>query len=102
MNDTPKNPTRVAVVSVETWDKYKAQLPDWKAQKLDYFIWPRASWPAIRPDRFWNFWVHRRVNPEYKQKGYRDWKPDGTIRDNSLLAAPGEWSHSEIIVAQRK
>lgn len=98
----PTNPMRVAVTSVETWDKYKSQLKDWNAKKVDYFIWPRASWPAIRPDRFWNFWAHRRVNPEYKQPGYRDWKPDGTLNDDSLLAWPGEWSHGEIIVATHK
>ena len=90
------------MLSVEVWDKYKEKLKGWKSKKVDYFIWPRASWPAIRPDRFWNFWLHRTVNPEYKTPGYREWNPDGTLKDDSLLALPGEWSHSEIIVATKK
>ncbi len=98
----PTQPTRVAIVSVEVWEKHKTQMTDWEAKKVDYFVWPRASWPAIRPDRLWKFWVHRLVNPEYKQPGYREWDSNGKIKDNSLLAAPGEWSHSEIIIATKK
>jgi len=102
-NSPPTQPCRAGVVSVEVWDKNAAQLKkQWKATKVDYFIWPRASWPALRPDRYWNLWLHRRVNPEYKEKGYRDWLPDGTLKDDSLLAWPGEWSHSEVMVAEKR
>ena len=95
----PDSPIKVAVISLENWDKYKAKLPGWRHEKVDYFIWPRASWPALRPKNFWNFWAHRQVNPEYKSKNYRQVLPDGTINDKSLLAFPGEWSNNQAVIA---
>ncbi len=95
----PDTPIKVAVISIENWEKYKAKLPGWRHEKVDYFIWPRASWPALRPKTFWNFWAYRKVNPEYKNENYRQTLPDGTIDDNSLLAFPGEWSNNEAIIA---
>jgi uncharacterized protein (TIGR03663 family) len=45
----------------------------------DFIIWPRASWPALQPDRFWRFWLTRRATEE-----------------NGVLS---EWSHSPAVVA---
>lgn len=116
--EMPQTPLRVAIVTPETWEKYKGQMKDWEHEKLDYFVWSRASWPALRPKTFWNFWAHRVVNkrrtqhPEtfWKLQGYLNANPqdlrrtlkDGTVIDDSLLAPPGEWSHSEAVIAWKK
>lgn len=95
----PAMPIKVAVISVENWEKYKAKLPGWRHEKVDYFIWPRASWPALRPKTFWEFWAYRKVNPLYKKKNYRQPLPNGTLDDDSLLAYPGEWSNNNAVIA---
>ncbi len=78
----PDTPIKVAVISLDDWKKYEAKLPGWRHEKIDYFIWPRASWPALRPKTFWNFWAYRKTN-----------------KGNNLLDAPGEWSNNEAIIA---
>lgn len=78
----PDTPVRVAAISLDNWKKNQAKLKGWQHQKVDYFIWPRASWPAIRPVTFWKFWLYRQTNI-----------------NNNLLDSPGEWSNSEAIIA---
>jgi hypothetical protein len=78
----PDTPIRVAVISTENWEKYKNKMPNWHHEKVDYFVWARASWPALRPLTFWKFWAYRKVN-----------------EGNNLLDPPGEWSNSEAVIA---
>ena len=86
--ELPPNPIKVAVISTENWKKYQGQLPGWRHKTADYFVWARASWPALRPQVFWNFWAYRKVNTGNELDG--------------ILKPPGEWSHSEAVIAWKQ
>ncbi|HEY0075302.1 MAG TPA: glycosyltransferase family 39 protein [Abditibacteriaceae bacterium] len=84
----PSGPIKVAVISPDNWKKYQPQLTGWQHRKVPYFVWARASWPALRPKTFWNFWAYRKVNTGNNLDG--------------LLTPPGEWSHNEAVIAWKQ
>ena len=65
-------------------------------QKVDFLIWPRASWAAIRPDRYWTWFFTRDTVPaDERTKTQIEWQ-------KSILSDKGEWSNAVAIVAHRK
>ncbi len=80
---TPGSPPfRMAVVPVAEWEKQTKFFKGWASAKSDIAMWPRASWPALRPKTFWKWWIRREATVE-----------------NGVLAEPGEWSNAPMIVA---
>jgi uncharacterized protein (TIGR03663 family) len=96
-NTPPINkPIRMAILTKELWLENPPVFTAWHTWTWvsgkglvrdvidedaypDFIIWPRASWPALQPDRFWRFWLIRRATME-----------------NDVLS---EWSHSPAVVA---
>lgn len=80
-------------------DKDIATLPNkdrWNLQTVDFLIWPRASWPALEPARFWRwFWTRQTIAPEEEEHGPGESK-------TSILSGKGEWSHATTIIGSRK
>jgi uncharacterized protein (TIGR03663 family) len=92
-------PMRMALASKPAWDTQRGEgkFGNWRTWSYkpgvgavvnplgvegalpDFFIWPRASWPALRPDRYTRWWLNRDATEE-----------------NKVLS---EWSHSEVVVA---
>ncbi len=73
--------------------KNKAQ---WDLQTVDFLIWPRASWTALEPQRFWHwFWTRETIPHSEEGSG-----PGSSA--TSILAGQGEWSHATAIVGARK
>lgn len=83
--ELPSGPIKVAVISPDNWKKYQVQFSGWQHRKVPYFVWARASWPALKPETFWNFWAYRKVNTDNKLNG--------------VLTPPGEWSYNEAVIA---
>ncbi len=46
-------------ITVAQWRAAHRRLAGWNRRRADFIIWPRASWPALRPDRFALFWLFR-------------------------------------------
>jgi hypothetical protein len=89
------DPHRMLVTLEDDWLIKKAQprWKNWEGKVVDHYIWPRASWPALRPDRFWRWWWTREALSEEEQKKPMDqWQ-------NSILTPPGEWSHNTAVMA---
>ncbi|HVF11062.1 MAG TPA: hypothetical protein VNA16_09685, partial [Abditibacteriaceae bacterium] len=62
------------------WAK-EPRVVGWSTTTTDFYIWPRASWPALRPAVFANFWLTRTA----------------TVA-NGVLAPPGEWSNAPVVI----
>lgn len=72
-----------------SWPQYATvqfQLRGWKRQTVKFDNWPRASWGALRPDRYVDFWLHRDITFDYDVQ---------TQTTNSFLS---EWSFVEFDV----
>ena len=68
----------------------------WPTQTVDFLIWPRASWTALQPRRYW-LWFWTRDTFPLNERGLpqNQWK-------TSILAGKGEWSSAQAIVGWRK
>lgn len=67
----------------------------WRLQTVDFLIWPRASWGALQPARFWRwFWTRRTI-----ERGEYDSSPAKS--STSILAGQGEWSYQSTVVGSR-
>lgn len=85
-------PHRMLISTVEEWDKQKARFKDWHSARMGYFIWPRASWPAVRPDRFARWWLWRDAIPaDEVTMSYDKWQ-------KSIYIPPGEWSGVDVVM----
>jgi predicted membrane-bound mannosyltransferase len=87
--------TRMVITTEEDWAS-RSQLPEWKSWQsvtVDHYIWPRASWPALRPDRFARWWTTRVATPPEEEKISMD------LWQKSILTPPGEWSHNKAVFA---
>ena len=73
---------RLLLVPPEVWAKQKSFFKGWKVSESEFAMWPRASWPALRPTVFSKWWLNRMA----------------TV-DNGVLAAPGEWSSAIAVIA---
>ena len=68
----------------------------WHTQTVDFLIWPRASWTALQPKRYWRwFWTRDAFPRAERGLPQSQWK-------TSILAGKGEWSNAEAIVGWRK
>ncbi len=68
----------------------------WKTQTVDFLIWPRASWAALEPQRYWKwFWTRDTFPQDERGKPQSEWK-------TSILAGKGEWSNAQARVGWRK
>lgn len=78
-------------VSVAQWREAQERLRGWHLRRADFIIWPRASWSALRPDRFALFWMFR-IAPFSTEpaSGAASGQPDGFL---------SEWSSRAVIVA---
>ncbi|MBW3637345.1 MAG: hypothetical protein KY445_12930, partial [Armatimonadetes bacterium] len=66
----------------------------WKGKVVDFWIWPRASWAAIAPQRYarW-FWTRDAVPQSERNLSHNTWKI-------SILSGQGEWSHATAVVGR--
>ncbi len=68
----------------------------WKTNTTDFLIWPRASWAALEPARYWKwFWTRDTFPLDERGKPQSQWK-------TSILAGKGEWSSVQATVGWRK
>lgn len=92
-----------------TTDKYRMVLamePEWNSyfkpkgwqsagigeEVTNFLIWPRASWDALRPDRYAKWWWTRDTVPASERKlSQPDWK-------ESILSGRGEWSNATVVI----
>ena len=69
---------------------------NWHTEKANFLIWPRASWTALEPQRYWKWFWTRDTFPLSERGLPQDqWK-------TSILAGKGEWSNAEAVVGWRK
>ncbi len=67
----------------------------WRLKTVDYWVWPRASWEALQPARYWRwFWTRQTIEPDEKDKGALD-------SPTSILAGHGEWSYQPAVIGSR-
>ena len=67
----------------------------WQTQTVDFLIWPRASWAALEPQRYWKwFWTRDTFPQNERGKPQSQWK-------TSILAGKGEWSSVQAVVGYR-
>jgi len=67
----------------------------WRLETVDFLVWPRASWTALEPARFWRwFWTRETLSPQ-------EWTGSPTNSPTSILAGNGEWSYQKTIVGSR-
>ena len=68
----------------------------WHTETVSFLIWPRASWAAIEPARYWKwFWTRDTFPLAERGLPQNQWK-------TSILAGKGEWSNAEAVVGWRK
>ena len=68
----------------------------WHTQTVSFLIWPRASWAAIEPARYWKwFWTRDTFPLSERGLPQNQWK-------TSILAGKGEWSNAEAVVGWRR
>ncbi len=68
----------------------------WHTETVNFLIWPRASWAALEPKRYWKwFWTRDTFPKNERGLPQNQWK-------TSILAGKGEWSNAEAVVGWRK
>jgi len=82
---------RIGVGQDSTWN-VDFRRDHWTSQKVPFLIWPRASWTAFEPHRFFYWFLTRDALPADE----RD-QPQNTWT-RSILAGRGEWSEADAIV----
>jgi hypothetical protein len=73
-------PLRMAIATPDVWKSSK-RFRGWTGHETNFYIWPRASWPALRPAVWARFW----------------WTREATV-ENGVLAPPGEWPGPAIAI----
>lgn len=81
---------RLAVADVAKWVAASRRYPGWTAKQCEFFIWPRASWKALRPDWYWGWWWDRSTS----RAGGNSNEPE---KDNFLSEA----FTNEVIIAHK-
>ena len=67
----------------------------WRLQTVDFLVWPRASWTALEPARYWRwFWTRRAIERAEYDTG-------AVNSPTSILAGQGEWSYQPTVVGSR-
>ena len=69
---------------------------NWHTETVNFLIWPRASWTALEPRRYWRWFWTRDTFP-LTERGLPQ-----TQWNTSILAGQGEWSNAEAVVGWRK
>ena len=82
---------RLGVGQDSTWN-VDFRRNHWNSEKVPFLIWPRASWTALEPKRFWYwFWTRDALR-----------STDNTLPlspgTQSILGGRGEWSEADAIV----
>ena len=68
----------------------------WHTETVGFLIWPRASWAALEPQRYWKwFWTRDTFPLSERGLPQNQWK-------TSILAGQGEWSNADAVVGWRK
>ena len=91
---------------------------NWNTQTVDFLIWPRASWTALQPRRYWKwFWTRDTFPQSERGKPQEQWTTSilgGTTVYRVPKGAPpgapavpvligkGEWSNAQAVVGWRK
>jgi len=106
--DPPAEPLRMAVhlrdidwqakvtegkATVPNLQKIKERLRTWKNEEVEYYVWTRASWPGLRPDRFWRFWWNRQVDVKKPLPAQ-----PGELQENGIITG-GETSIAYAVVS---
>ncbi|RYG72147.1 TIGR03663 family protein [bacterium] len=90
--DVPDPVNYRAAISEEAQWAYFAKA-GWKGSTVNFLIWPRASWAALQPQRYYRWFLTRDTLPLNERKlGQDQWK-------YSILAGKGEWSNATAIVS---
>ncbi len=112
LRDTQWNPIRgtsgTPIAGNFEPDKYRAFIAqdtdiaklqsrnEWNLRTVNFLIWPRASWTALEPKRYWNWFLTRQtIAPSEEQTG-----PGNS--PTSILSGKGEWSHATAVIGSRK
>lgn len=92
---------RLLVMNEPDWPirQKEPRFADWKGTTVYHYIWPRASWPALRPDRFWRWWAKRDALTKAEEKMMKDGLKTLDTLEDTILKTPGEWSHSTAVFA---
>ncbi len=92
---------RLIVTTPEDWatKKNDPRWKDWQSKQVVHYVWPRASWPALRPDRYTRWWLTRYALVPEEEKALREGRMNLETLEQSIIKAPGEWSHNETVVA---
>jgi hypothetical protein len=81
----------LAVAEDTEW-RNKFKPAGWTGKNVDFLIWPRASWAAIRPDRYWRWELTRDTIPASERNEQQPlWRL-------SILSGNGEWSEAKTII----
>ncbi|MDF2441477.1 MAG: hypothetical protein JWN98_2461, partial [Abditibacteriota bacterium] len=99
---SPGSEAHRLIVTTETdWPiRQKDQrFAEWESANVYHYIWPRASWPALRPDRFWRWWAKRDALTKEEEKMMKEGTKTLDTLEDSILKSPGEWSHSIAVFA---
>ena len=68
----------------------------WHLETVPFLIWPRASWTAIEPRRYWHwFWTRDTLPQAERDLPQAQWQ-------TSILAGQGEWSVAKATIGWRK
>ena len=68
----------------------------WHTETATFLIWPRASWTALEPRRYWRwFWTRDTFPKSERGLPQAQW-------ETSILAGQGEWSNADAVVGWRK
>ncbi len=89
--------TRAGVSTVEDLASVAAmKRAGWHTKTVNFLIWPRASWAALEPQRYWKwFWTRDTFPLTERGLPQTQWK-------TSILAGNGEWSNAEAVVGWHK
>jgi uncharacterized protein (TIGR03663 family) len=68
---------------------------NFNTSSVNFLIWPRASWTALQPHRYWKWFITRDTLPEEERKDFKKGK-------TTILAGYGEWSHAIAVIGWRK
>ena len=106
---------RAAVAKFEdTATIAKMTAAGWHQETVEFLIWPRASWTALEPKRYWNwFWTRETLPPSERGLSQQKWKlsilgghnvirkpldaPPGATAQPTQIGV-GEWSNAKAVV----
>jgi len=93
---TPLDPTPYRAFVAQDTDLTKwTNRAGWRLETIDFLVWPRASWAALEPARYWRwFWTRKVIEVPEKLPGPAN-------SPTSILAGHGEWSFQPTTVGSR-